>query len=78
MIEEEQKRTMVPPVSEGDILKDQEVINEGKRNDGVIKYEGYIIFVEGAKKGEVISIKLEKVLPKFGVGSIIKQEEEGE
>jgi len=75
---EEQKNSLVPPVSEGDILKDQEVINEGKRNDGVIKYEGYIIFVEGAKKGEVISIKLEKVLPKFGVGSIIKQEEEGE
>ena len=78
MTEEEQTTAMVPPVAEGDILEGQEVINEGKRNDGVVKYEGYIIFVEGAKKGEVISIKMEKVLPKFGVATIIKQDEEGE
>ncbi len=66
MAEEEKK--LVPPVSEGDILESQEVISSGKKNDGVVKYQGYIIFVDSCTKGDIIDVRVEKVLPKFGVG----------
>ena len=58
-----------PPVREGDVIEAQKVINLGKHNDGVIKYENYIIFVSGTMEiGDIVSVKIEKVLPKFGVG----------
>jgi predicted RNA-binding protein with TRAM domain len=57
-----------PPVNVGDILQNQEVISEGKKSDGVVKYEGYIIFVNNCSKGDVVTLKITKVFPAFGVG----------
>jgi len=70
------EENLIPPISIGDVLENQEVISEGKRNDGVVKYEGYIIFVDGAKKGDIITIKIEKILPKFGIAIKIENEDE--
>ena len=67
---------MVPPVNEGDIIKNQEVINTGKKTDGVVKYEGYIIFVNDCTTGDTVSFKMEKVLPKFGIARQIDENEE--
>ena len=64
-----------PPVVVGEQLENMEVISEGKRNDGVCKFDGYIIFVEGAKKGETINIEITKVLPRFALGRKIEVEE---
>jgi len=64
------------PVKVGDILKDVEVISEGKRKDGVIKYEGYIIFCENCSKGDIVTVKIEKILPNFGLGIKVDDEEE--
>ena len=75
MIDTEQT-TMVPPVKVGDIVEDQEVINSGKKDDGVIKYEGYIIFVPDCKVGDVITFQIEKTLPHFGIGKKIDGENE--
>ena len=63
-----EEKILIPPVNPGDIIKDQTVINSGKKNDGIVKYEGYIIFVNDCKKDDIISFKMEKVLPKFGIG----------
>lgn len=72
---EDEKGELVPPVKEGDVLENQEVINSGKKNDGVVKYEGYIIFVDDCKKGDIVSFKVEKVLPKFGIGKKLNEGE---
>lgn len=69
------EETLVPPVKPGDIVHDQQVISSGKRNDGVVKYQGFIIFVNDCKTGDIVSFKVDKVLPKFGVA---KKIEEGE
>ena len=66
MTEEESR--LVPPVKEGDVVEDQEVINSGKKNDGVVKYDGYIIFVNDCSEGDIVSFEVTKILPKFGVG----------
>ena len=60
--------TMTPPVEVGDLVEGQKVISSGKKNDGVVKYEGYIIFVNNCTEGDIVSFKMDKVLPKFGIG----------
>ena len=66
----------VPPVEIGQVLREQKCINNGKKNDGVVKYEGYIIFVNNCSEGDIVSFEIEKVLPKFGIGKKIEDEEE--
>ena len=68
----------VPPVGEGEILTGQTVINKGKHNDGVVKYDGYIIFVSGndIELGDVITLTMDKVLPKFGIATKLEGEQE--
>jgi len=62
-----------PPVKVGDIVKDQVTINLGKRGEGVVKYDGYIIFVSGSTKiGETVSFKITKTLPSFGIAELIE------
>jgi len=73
---EETNSTLTPPVNEGDILKEQEVINNGKKNDGVVKYEDYIIFVNDCTKGDIVSFQIEKVLKNFGIGKKLEDTEE--
>jgi len=70
---ENEENKLIPPVSVGDILKNQDVISEGKKGEGVIKYEGYILFIEGAKEGDTVDVKVEKILPKFGIGIKINE-----
>jgi len=66
-----EENNMIPPVKEGDIIEEQKVINTGKKTDGVVKYEGYIIFVNNCTTGDIVSFKMDKVLPKFGLGTRI-------
>lgn len=69
------EKQMTPPVEEGDIIESQEVINLGKHNDGVVKYENYIIFVAGEMEvGDIVSFKVDKVLPKFAIATKIAGE----
>lgn len=70
-----EEKKLIPPCKVGDILEQQEVISLGKKGEGVIKYNNYIIFVSGADKGSVIDVKIEKILPNFGIGSIVVEEE---
>jgi len=72
------ENTMIPPVNPGEVLERQEVINSGKKNDGVIKYEGYIIFINDCKEGDIIDLKMDRVLPKFGIGTLMKIHKEGD
>jgi len=66
------EKTLNPPVQVGDVIRDQEVINSGKKDDGVVKYEGFIIFVSDCSQGDIVSFEVEKVLPNFGIGKRIE------
>ena len=70
------EKELIPPVKEGDVLKDLEVINVGKKGDGVIKYEGYILFVDDCKVGDKITFKVTKVFKNMGLGEKIVEEDE--
>ncbi len=70
------EKELTPPVREGDILEDQEVINSGKKGDGVVKYEGYIIFVDDCKVGDKVTFKITKVFKNMGLGEKVIKEDE--
>lgn len=65
---------LTPPVKVGDIIENQEVINSGKKNDGVVKYQGYILFVQNCQKGDVVTFRVTKTLPKFGIAEVVSEE----
>lgn len=73
---EEEQEELIPPVREGDIVKDVKIINTGKKGDGVVKHEGYIIFINDCTIGETISFKVTKVFKNMGLGEKITEEDE--
>ncbi|MFP4188966.1 MAG: SAM-dependent methyltransferase [Halobacteriales archaeon] len=53
------------PVSEGDVIE-AEVVDEGDEGDGIVRVEGYVLFVEDAEEGETVEARVTKVAPRFG------------
>ena len=77
-IKEEKETKLSPPVAVGDMIEGQEVIGVGKKGEGTIKYEGYILFIEGTGEGDkglIMDVKVDKVLPNFGIGHKIEEDE---
>ncbi|MCL5788465.1 MAG: TRAM domain-containing protein [Candidatus Marsarchaeota archaeon] len=58
------------PVEEG---KEYEVdVTElSSRGDGVAKIQGFVIFVQGAKVGQKVRIKVERVGPRFASAKVV-------
>jgi len=59
------------PVSEGDTIN-AEVEGLGEENDGIVRVEGYVLFVPGGEVGEEYEIEVTQVGPKFGFGEIVE------
>ena len=52
---------------------DVEVTELSRRGDGVAKVQGFVIFVQGAKVGQKVKIKVDRVGPRFASASVIGQ-----
>jgi predicted RNA-binding protein with TRAM domain len=72
------KKTMYtkkkPPVKRGQIIK-LYIKDVSKKGDGVGHYEKFAIFVEGAKEGEKITVKIIEVKQNCAVGKRIEPDE---
>ncbi|MFP4175240.1 MAG: SAM-dependent methyltransferase [Halobacteriales archaeon] len=55
------------PVSEGDVIE-AEVVDEGDEGDGIVRVEGYVLFVEDADEGETVEVRVTETKPNFGFG----------
>ena len=53
------------PVEEGDVFE-AEVIDEGEEGDGIVRIDGYVLFIEDASKGETVEVRITELKPKFG------------
>jgi len=53
------------PVSEGDVIE-AEVVDEGDEGDGIVRVDGFVVFVEGADEGETVEARVTEVTPRFG------------
>ncbi len=50
---------------------DVEVTELSRRGDGVAKVQGFVIFVQGAKVGQKVKIKVDRVGPRFASASVV-------
>ena len=47
---------------------DVEITEIGSKGDGITRIKNFIVFVEGAKKGDKIRIKITEVMNRFAIG----------
>ena len=57
---------------------DVEITDEGAKGDGITKIENFIVFVNGAKKGEHCKIKIKEVARKFAIGEKVGDSDSSE
>ena len=59
------------PVNEGEEY-DVKIEDMGRDGDGIAKVEGFIVFVNGAKKGEEVKIKINSVRRNFAFADVVE------
>lgn len=60
-----------PPVEVGEI-REVRIEAMGSEGDGIAKVDGFVVFVPGAKVDDVVTIRITKVLRKYGFAEVIK------
>ncbi len=59
-----------PPVQVGDV-REVRIENIGSGGDGIARIDGYVVFVPGVKVDDVVTIKITKVLRKYGFAEVV-------
>lgn len=59
------------PVSVGDVIE-ADVVDEGDEGDGIVRIDGYILFVEDASEGEAVEVRVTELKPRFGFGERVE------
>ena len=59
-----------PPVQIGDEI-DVKIEAVGEKGDGIAKKDGFVLFVPGVKEGDVVRIRVTKVLQKVGFAEVV-------
>ena len=59
------------PVNEGDVFE-AEVVDEGDEGDGVVRVDGYVLFVEDASEGEAVEVRVTELKPSFGFAERVR------
>ncbi len=60
-----------PPVKEGEIY-DLKIDALGGKGDGIGRVKGFVLFVPGVKMGDLVKVRITKVLPKVGFAEVVK------
>ncbi|OIO66367.1 hypothetical protein AUJ68_01035 [Candidatus Woesearchaeota archaeon CG1_02_57_44] len=66
------ERRSFAPVSEGEEL-DVTIEAVGEKGDGIAKVKGFVLFVPNTKQGQVVKVRITKVLRKVGFAEVIGQ-----
>ena len=64
------KRRITAPVAEGE-ERDVVVEDVGSEGDGVVKVDGYTLFVSGTETGDAVRIRVTEVKPNFGFAEVV-------
>ncbi|AIY89176.1 TRAM domain-containing protein [Geoglobus acetivorans] len=59
-----------PPVKVGDVRKVR-IENIGSGGDGIARIEGYVVFVPGVDVDEEVTVRITKVLRKYGFAEVV-------
>jgi predicted RNA-binding protein with TRAM domain len=63
-----------PPVQEGNTYT-VKVESTGREGDGIAKIDGFVIFIPGAKVGEELEVRINKVTRRVGFAEKLESEE---
>ncbi len=66
------QRRSFAPIKPGEEL-DVKIEAVGAKGDGIAKVKGFVIFIPGAKEGETLRIKVNKVFKKVGFAEVLGQ-----
>ncbi len=71
------KQNSKPPLSEGE--EHTGFIDAvGEKGDGVLRINGFVVFVPGVQKGDYVKVKITKVLAKVSFGALVEKLEKPE
>jgi len=59
------------PVEEGETY-DVTIQDVGRQGDGIVRIEGFVVFVPNTNVGDEVEIKVERVLPKFAFATVVE------
>ena len=59
-----------PPVNQGDVLE-VEIEAVGEKGDGIVRKDGFVLFVPGVKEGDRVKVKVTRVLRKVGFAEVV-------
>jgi len=59
------------PVNEGEEY-DVKIEDMGRDGDGIAKIEGFIVFVNGAKKGDEVKIRITSIRRNFAFADVVE------
>ncbi len=63
-------RGFMAPVKVGDEIE-VKIEAVGEKGDGIAKKDGFVLFIPNAKEGDVVKIKVTKVLRRVGFAEIV-------
>ncbi len=64
------RRTLPKPVALGQEY-DVEISEISRRGDGLVRIQGFVIFVPGTQKGDKVRIKITKVGRSYAIGEVV-------
>ncbi|RLE38289.1 hypothetical protein DRJ17_04460 [Candidatus Woesearchaeota archaeon] len=64
------RQPITPPVKVGDEL-DVKIEAVGEKGDGIAKKEGFVLFVPNTKEGDLVRVKVTRVLRNVGFAEVI-------
>ena len=59
-----------PPITEGDVLDNLEIISIGKKGDGVGKINNFVVIVPNTQEHQTYKVKITKVLDTVAFGVV--------
>lgn len=65
-------KVTIPPVKEGEELE-VKIESIGSKGDGIAIIDGFILFVPNTKVGDIVLVKVERLLLKYGFAKVIEQ-----
>ncbi|WP_207586418.1 SAM-dependent methyltransferase [Halomontanus rarus] len=69
------KGRLTTPVRAGDELE-VEIVDVGNEGDGIASVDGYRLFVPSTEEGEIVSVRVEDVKPRFGFAQRIDRDDD--
>lgn len=67
---ERYERRSFAPIKDGDEV-DVKIEAVGTKGDGITKIKGFVIIIPGAKEGDIVKVRITKVLRKVGFAEVI-------